>query len=42
LLIQGSAFWFEVDQLIFTNEVTRTLVGRATFVNQDYGNYKVK
>jgi len=36
LLTQGSAFGFEVDQLIFTNEVARTLVGRATFVNRDY------
>jgi len=36
LLTQGFSFLFEVDQLIFTNEVARTLVGRATFVNQDY------
>jgi len=36
LLNHGFAFLFEVDQLIFTNEVARTLVGRATFVNQDY------
>jgi len=42
LLTQGSAFGFEVDQLIFTNEVARTLVGRATFVNQDYVYHDVK
>jgi len=42
LLTQGFAFSFEVDQLIFTNEVAGPLVGRATFVNQDYVYHKVK
>jgi len=42
LLNQGFACLFEVDQLIFTNEVARTLVGRATFVNRDYGNLEVR
>jgi len=36
LLNQGFACLFEVDQLIFTNEVAGPLVGRATFVNRDY------
>jgi len=36
LLNQGSSFYFWVDQLIFTNEVAGSLVGRATFVNRDY------
>jgi len=36
LLTQGFACSFEVDQLIFTNEVAGPLVGRATFVNRDY------
>jgi len=42
LLTQGFSCLFEVDQLIFTNEVARTLVGRATFVNRDYGNLEVR
>jgi len=42
LLNQGSAFYFWVDQLIFTNEVAGPLAGRATFVNRDYGNLEVR
>jgi len=42
LLIQGSAFWFWVDQLIFTNEVAGPLTGRGTFVNRDYVKFRVK
>jgi len=42
LLIQGFAFGFEVDQLIFTNEVAGPLAGRGTFVNRDYVKQSIK